>query len=293
MVKVSRLVSRLLLVAVAALLLVGCSGGAADGGQSPSVAQVQATSTPPTPPTNTALPPTHTALPPTAVPAPPTDTLLPPTNTNVPPTDTSVPNTNTPLPPTYTKVPPTSTRPRPTRTPLPPTHTPLPLPTATPNVASGIPGYRSSLDNNRGPAPLISSDTWINAGPYSPAQLRGHVVIVEFWTFECINCIHALPGLKAVYDKYHDAGLIVIGDHAPEFSSERDIGNVRQAVKDANIPWAVAIDNDFKNWNAYHNGYWPAFYIIDKQGNIRSVRIGEGNDAGLMSDVEDLLKEQY
>ncbi len=125
----------------------------------------------------------------------------------------------------------------------------------------------------------------------SIASLRGKVVIVEFWTFECINCQDALPGLKAVYNKYHSQGLEVIGVHSPEFSTERDIANVKQAVSDAGIPWPVPIDNDFTNWNAYHNGYWPAFYIIDKTGTIRSVRIGEGNDAGLISDVADLLKE--
>ena len=151
--------------------------------------------------------------------------------------------------------------------------------------------YKSSL-GSRGPAAELHSDTWINSGPVSIASLRGKVVIVEFWTFECINCIHALPGLKAVYNKYHSQGLEVIGVHSPEFAAERDIANVKQAVSDMGIPWPVAIDNDFKNWNAYHNGYWPAFYIIDKTGTIRSVRVGEGNDAGLMSDVADLLKEQ-
>lgn len=164
---------------------------------------------------------------------------------------------------------------------------PAPAPTAT---ASGP--YRSKLAN-RGPAPEIHSDTWINSGPVSMASLRGKVVIVEFWTFDCINCKDALPGVKAVYNKYHDQGFAVIGVHSPELSVERDVNNVRQAVKDQGIVWPVPIDGDYKNWNAYKNAYWPAFYVIDKQGNIRSVRVGEGNDAGLMSDVGDLLKEQY
>lgn len=180
----------------------------------------------------------------------------------------------------------------PANTPIEPTATPVAANNTAPANTPATPAnYKSSL-GSRGAAPELNSATWINRGPVTIASLRGKVVIVEFWTFECINCIHALPGLKAVYNKYHSQGLEVIGVHSPEFPVERDIANVKQAVSQAGILWPVAIDNDFKNWNAYRNGYWPAFYIIDKTGTIRSVRVGEGNDAGLMSDVAGLLKEQ-
>lgn len=152
--------------------------------------------------------------------------------------------------------------------------------------------YISFTKSASGPAPEINSDTWLNGGPVSKADMLGHVAIVEFWTFECINCQDALPGLKRVYNQYKDAGLIVVGVHTPELGPERVLANVKQAIVDQGIPWPVAIDNDFKNWNAYRNIFWPAFYLIDRHGNERYLLAGEGHDAELLTDVATLLKEK-
>ncbi len=109
------------------------------------------------------------------------------------------------------------------------------------------------LEAARGPvAPHVVSDTWLNSEPLSPADLRGKVVLVDFWTFDCINCRNTIPYLRAWYEKYHDQGLVIVGVHSPEFTFERDVANVKQAIQDLKIPYPIALDNDFKTWNAYH-----------------------------------------
>src|SRR4029077_8539129 len=129
-----------------------------------------------------------------------------------------------------------------------------------------------------GPAPeLTGIDAWINTDPLTIGSLRGKVVLVEFWTFGCINCIHVQPYVKAWYDRYAAAGLVVVGVHTPELSFERDLANVRDAVTKADIRFPVAFDPAFATWNAYRNGYWPAFYFIDRAGRIRHMHIGEGD----------------
>lgn len=128
------------------------------------------------------------------------------------------------------------------------------------------------------PAPEFThlrADQWINSGPQTLASLRSRVVLVEFWTFGCSNCLRTLPWLRAVHDRYGDQGLVVVSVHTPEFMHERDAVKVRAAVEKHGIGYAVMLDNDFSYWNALGNQYWPAFYLIDRTGNVAATAIGE------------------
>src|ERR1700729_295080 len=118
---------------------------------------------------------------------------------------------------------------------------------------------------------------WLNSPPLTPESLRGKVVLVDFWTYSCINCLRALPHVQSWYQKYKDHGLVVIGVHAPEFAFEKDAGNVRRAGADLKITYPVALDNDYAIWQAFNNQYWPAHYFIDATGHIRAHHFGEGN----------------
>jgi cytochrome c biogenesis protein CcdA/thiol-disulfide isomerase/thioredoxin len=118
---------------------------------------------------------------------------------------------------------------------------------------------------------------WLNSPPLTPESLRGKVVVVDFWTYSCINCLRALPYVESWYQKYKDHGLVVIGVHAPEFAFEKDPSNVRRAVADLKIAYPVALDNDYAIWQAFNNQYWPAHYFIDATGRIRAHHFGEGN----------------
>lgn len=117
---------------------------------------------------------------------------------------------------------------------------------------------------------------WLNSPPLSMAQLKGKVVLVNFWTFGCINCLHTLPYVKAWAAKYADQGFVVIGVHSPEFAYEKDRDNVKEAVADLGISFPVALDNDFTIWRQFNNRYWPAQYIIDADGQVRFHHFGEG-----------------
>src|SRR6185437_10294631 len=121
----------------------------------------------------------------------------------------------------------------------------------------------------------------------TPEALKGKVVLVDFWTYSCINCLRALPYVKAWSEKYKDKGLVVIGVHAPEFAFEKDPANVRRAVADLHIAYPVALDNDYAIWRGFNNQYWPAHYFIDAQGRIRGHHFGEGDYA----ESEQLLRE--
>jgi thiol-disulfide isomerase/thioredoxin len=126
--------------------------------------------------------------------------------------------------------------------------------------------------------PSFSGATgWINTEPLSLADLRGKVVLVEFWTYTCINWRRTLPYVRAWAKKYKDAGLVVIGVSTPEFSFEKNVTNVRLAVKDLKMDFPIAIDDDYAVWKAFNNEYWPALYFIDEQGRIRDHQFGEGN----------------
>ena len=145
-----------------------------------------------------------------------------------------------------------------------------------------------------GPAPELTNDIWLNVNaPLRLADLRGKVVIVEMWTFGCINCQNVMPSLKDWHDQYKDQGLVIIGNHFPEFSYEADLGNLKEAIDRFDIQYAVAQDNDGATWKAYKNHYWPALYLIDKQGHIRYVHIGEGRYQQTEENIKALLAEEY
>ena len=122
-------------------------------------------------------------------------------------------------------------------------------------------------------------------------MLRGKVVLVDFWTYSCINCLRTLPYLKAWDEKYRAQGLVIIGVHSPEFSFEKDLQNVERAVRDLGIKYPVALDNQYAIWNAYENEYWPAHYLIDAQGRIRHQHFGEGAYRETEQMIQSLLKE--
>jgi len=145
-----------------------------------------------------------------------------------------------------------------------------------------------------GPAPELTNDIWLNVdAPLRLADLRGKVVIIDMWTFGCINCQHVIPSLKDWHSKYADQGLVIIGNHFPEFSYEADLANVKEAVTRSGIEYAVAQDNEGETWQAYKNHYWPALYLIDKKGHIRYVHIGEGQYKETEKNIQALLAEDY
>jgi len=150
---------------------------------------------------------------------------------------------------------------------------------------------RSAL-SDLGVAPEMRGITaWINSEPLTLASLRGTVVLVHFWTFDCINCQNVQPHVKSWYAKYRDRGFTVIGVHTPELDIERDLENVRDAVKRKGVTFPVAFDPDYATWNAYRNRYWPAFYFVDKQGQVRFARYGEGEYERSERVIEELLAE--
>ncbi|HEX6488763.1 MAG TPA: redoxin domain-containing protein [Candidatus Dormibacteraeota bacterium] len=117
---------------------------------------------------------------------------------------------------------------------------------------------------------------WVNSQPLTIQQLRGKVVLVDFWTYSCINCQRTIPALRTWWQRYQAEGLVIVGVHSPEFDFEKDPGNVRRAVKELGVEWPVALDPNMATWNAYQNQYWPAEYLIDKQGFVRHTHFGEG-----------------
>ncbi len=139
--------------------------------------------------------------------------------------------------------------------------------------------------------PLAGSVEWLNSPPLTAEGLRGKVVLVDFWTYSCINCLRAIPYVRAWAEKYAAHGLVVIGVHTPEFAFEKSVGNVRKAVADLKIGYPVAIDNDYAVWRAFKNEYWPAHYFIDAKGRIRHHHFGEGDYDGSERVIQQLLKE--
>jgi len=145
-----------------------------------------------------------------------------------------------------------------------------------------------------GSSPLYSlsgATGWINSKPLTAKELKGKVVLVDFWDYSCINCIRAMPFVRAWAEKYKDSGLVVIGVHTPEFDFEKQTANVQMAVQKYNIPYPVAIDSDYKIWNSFHNQYWPASYFIDAKGKVRFEHFGEGDYDKSEQWIQQLLKE--
>jgi cytochrome c biogenesis protein CcdA/thiol-disulfide isomerase/thioredoxin len=139
-------------------------------------------------------------------------------------------------------------------------------------------------------APAVTDiSAWVNSPPLTLKQLRGKVVLVDFWTYSCINCLRTLPYLESWDTRYRSKGLVILGVHTPEFSFEHDLGNVRAAVKRLGIKYPVALDNNYGTWNAYHNQYWPADFLIDRTGRIRDYHYGEGAYAQTEQKIRSLL----
>jgi len=139
--------------------------------------------------------------------------------------------------------------------------------------------------------PLEGATGWLNSPPLTAAELRGQVVLVQFWTFTCINWLRTLAFIRAWAEKYRRHGLVVIGVHTPEFDVEHDLDNVRQQVKNLQVDYPVVVDNDYAIWTAFDNHYWPALYFVDAQGQIRHHRFGEGDDEQSEMVIQRLLAD--
>ncbi len=170
--------------------------------------------------------------------------------------------------------------------------------------AQRLAGDRATVEDNGypevgqlcdlGPAPTFASDLgpWLNTAdgkPLTPADLKGKVVLVDFWTYSCINCIRTLPYLRGWHDRYAREGLVIVGVHTPEFAFERSLDNVRKATGDLDVRWPVALDNGYRTWDAFANRFWPAKYLIDRDGRLRSVHYGEGAYDRTESQIRELL----
>lgn len=153
------------------------------------------------------------------------------------------------------------------------------------------PGQAEALPAEGAAPPLDGAVTWLNSPPLTLAQLKGKVVVVDFWTYSCINCLRSIPYVRAWAEKYKDQGLVVIGVHAPEFAFEKDVRNVRKAVADLKIGYPVAVDNNYAIWRAFGNQYWPAHYFIDANGQVRHHHFGEGGYDQSERVIQQLLAE--
>jgi thiol-disulfide isomerase/thioredoxin len=142
-------------------------------------------------------------------------------------------------------------------------------------------------------APAFAEGTWINSDPLTLDQLRGRVVVVDFWTFACFNCRNTLPALKHLQDTYAARGLSIVGVHTPELEREQVIENVRREVSSLGIAYAVLTDNDYATWNAYHVEAWPTVFILDKRGRVRYRHVGEGDYDVQERAIKALLAEDY
>jgi thiol-disulfide isomerase/thioredoxin len=143
-----------------------------------------------------------------------------------------------------------------------------------------------------GPAPELMNEVWLNTeAPLRLADLRGKVVLIDFWTFGCINCQHVIPWLREWHARHGPHGLVVIGNHYPEFGHEEDLENLKRAILRLEVPYAVAQDNAGATWSAYQVRYWPTLFLIDKQGSIRYQHIGEGRYKETEAAIRALLAE--
>jgi thiol-disulfide isomerase/thioredoxin len=160
-------------------------------------------------------------------------------------------------------------------------------------VTKELKNIKNTSNTREGNAPdFVGITQWLNVdSPLSMKKLKGKVILIDFWTYTCINCIRTLPHVTAWYEKYKNQGFVVIGVHTPEFEFEKNTENVKDAIKRFNIHYPVAQDNNYETWNAFGNQYWPAEYLIDASGNIRSTHFGEGEYEATEQKIKDLLIE--
>ena len=161
--------------------------------------------------------------------------------------------------------------------------------TTTTPVAQPGPGASNLPILNPAAPEIVAGGDWFNSKPLTLASLRGKVVLLDFWTYSCINCLRTLPHLESWYSAYHRYGLQIIGVHSPEFAFEHVSSNVKAAIKRLGINYPVVQDNNFATWNAYGNEYWPADYLIDQQGRIRAYSTGEGGYDEMEQNIAELL----
>ncbi|WP_426167150.1 thioredoxin family protein [Pseudoduganella sp. R-34] len=163
-------------------------------------------------------------------------------------------------------------------------------------AAATLVGASASAGAGAATAPFEAPDfsgitQWLNSEPLTMKQLRGKVILVDFWTYDCINCINTLSHVVQWHDKYKDKGLVVIGVHTPEYAFERKTENVRTALKRFDIRYPVAQDNRYATWNAYNNRYWPAFYLVNKKGQVVYTHFGEGQYEQTEARIQQLLAQ--
>ncbi|MFJ1254242.1 thioredoxin family protein [Cupriavidus sp. CuC1] len=159
-------------------------------------------------------------------------------------------------------------------------------------IGTGAPAFSAPVADGSTAPEFAGIDQWLNSPPLSMKALRGKVVLVDFWTYSCINCIHTLPYVKQWHEKYKDQGLVVVGVHTPEYPLEKSTANVQAALKRFDIRYPVAQDNNYATWSAFHNQYWPATYLIDAEGRIVYQHFGEGRYAETEAAIRKLLTER-
>ncbi|HEY0505871.1 MAG TPA: thioredoxin family protein [Lysobacter sp.] len=153
------------------------------------------------------------------------------------------------------------------------------------------PGVQAGSAPSAGsPAPEFAGiERWLNSEPLTMHGLKGKVVLVEFWTYSCINCIHVMPHVNQWHQRYRDQGLVVVGVHTPEYDEEHDAGRLRDAMKRYGVEYAVAQDNDYRTWNAWGNRFWPALYLVDRDGRVVYRHVGEGDYDVTEARIRELL----
>ncbi|MGH6709045.1 MAG: thioredoxin family protein [Bradyrhizobium sp.] len=152
-------------------------------------------------------------------------------------------------------------------------------------------GQETTSSDRRTAPEFAGISAWLNSQPLTMESLRGKVVLVQFWTYSCINCVRTLPYVTKWYDTYKDKGFVVVGVHTPEFAFERETANVETAIKRFGIKYPVAQDNQYRTWRAFGNQYWPAGYLIDKSGTIVATHFGEGNYQQIENTIARLVGE--
>jgi len=159
------------------------------------------------------------------------------------------------------------------------------------SLAASLATSTVAMARDRPVESLALADEWLNSSPLTSAELRGKVVLVDFWTYTCVNWIRTLPYVRAWAQKYKEQGLVVVGVHSPEFEFEKDVPHIRNAIEALRVDFPVAVDSEHAIWNAYGNQYWPAVYIVDTKGRIRHRQFGEGDYASIEKAIQELLAE--
>ena len=162
----------------------------------------------------------------------------------------------------------------------------------TKQLLSGFHSATEYKSSESATAPELATGSWINSEPLKLKDLRGRVVLIEFWTFGCYNCRNTLPFVKSWNDRYREKGLTVIGVHSPEFDDERKVESLRREVASLGISYPVVTDNDYQTWNAYKVGAWPTIFLLDKEGRIRWMHVGEGDYDEADRQIQKLLAEK-